>query len=82
MAARVGDNEFMLKLLSDGRAHSTLDIIQASIRERSCGITPHSRASDLRRQGHRIDCERTGTSDGRPVYVYQLAPAETLFEVA
>jgi hypothetical protein len=68
----VNDSDFMLELLSDGREHSTMDIIYRSIRTRGCGITPHSRASDLRRRGHNIECVYGGKVQGRAVWVYKL----------
>jgi hypothetical protein len=70
--AGVTDSEFMVKLLSDGKPHSTLEIIERSIRTRGCGITPHSRAADLRKRGYQIECEREGEKNGRPVYSYRL----------
>lgn len=65
------DAQFMLRVLKRGPA-STMDIIQASYAERRCGLTPHSRAADLRRQGHDVVCERAGSHRGRPVFRYRL----------
>lgn len=68
----MNDSEFMLELLSDGQEHSTMDIIYRSVRSRGCGITPHSRASDLRRRGHHIECSYAGKVNGRSMWVYKL----------
>ncbi len=65
------DAEFMLSVLERGPA-STMEIIMASVKERGCGLTPHSRASDLRRQGHDIRCEIEGEHNGRMIYEYSL----------
>lgn len=65
------DAMFMLRVLKRGPA-STMDIIQASFAERRCGLTPHSRAADLRRQGHDVRCERVGSERHRPLYRYTL----------
>jgi hypothetical protein len=62
----------MLEVLSDGKSWSTMDIIYASVRQRGCGITPHSRASDLRRRGHNIECSFGGKVAGRSVWTYKL----------
>jgi hypothetical protein len=66
------DSDFMLEVLSDGKSWSTMDIIYASVRQRGCGITPHSRASDLRRRGHNIECSFGGKVAGRSVWTYKL----------
>ena len=65
------DAAFMLRCLRRGPA-TTMELIQASYAERRCGLTPHSRAADLRRAGHDIRCTRTTTIRGRAQYQYEL----------
>lgn len=48
------DAAFLLRVLSDGRPHNLNDILRRSFAERGCGLTVHSRASDLRQQGHGV----------------------------
>jgi hypothetical protein len=73
----VTDAAFMLAVLQDGPA-TTMEIISRSIAERGCGLTPHSRAAELRARGHRIECVREGERNGRPIYTYRLGtPSET-----
>lgn len=52
----------VLDLLADGRWHSHLELYQL-------GTIAHSRISDLRRRGHRVDCRRDGD-----LYLYRLVP--------
>ena len=65
------DAAFMLRALRRGPA-TTMELIQASYAERRCGLTPHSRAADLRRAGHDIHCTRIGTHRGRGLWRYTL----------
>jgi hypothetical protein len=65
------DTDFVLAQLQRGSA-TTMQLIRVSISERGCGLTPHSRVADLRRQGHDVRCERSDSVNGRPVYVYTL----------
>lgn len=70
--SRDTDAAFMLRVLQRGPT-STMDVIQASFAERRCGLTPHSRAADLRRAGHDVRCSSAGRDHrGRPVYIYRL----------
>lgn len=75
------DSEFMLSLLED-RPCTTMEIIRESIQRRGVGCTPHSRAADLRRQGHDIRCERAGEIRGRAVYVYEWIQKPIQLELA
>jgi hypothetical protein len=50
----VTDCEFLLRVLSDGEPHSLNEVLRRSFAERGCGLTVHSRAADLRRQGHLV----------------------------
>jgi hypothetical protein len=50
----MSDTAFLLEVLSDGEKHGLNEILLRSFRERGCGLTVHSRASDLRKQGHVI----------------------------
>lgn len=52
--------ERVLNLLSDGEPHGHMEGYRL-------GVMLHSRVSDLRRQGYRIDCWREGD-----LYLYQL----------
>lgn len=64
----------MLRALRRGPA-TTMELIQASYAERRCGLTPHSRAADLRREGHDVRCTRVGTHRGRGLWRYELVAA-------
>lgn len=67
------DKEFLLGVLSDGKPHTLNEILARSMAERGCGITTHSRAADLRRDGHVVlNWKNKGASRGRGS-VYQLA---------
>lgn len=48
------DREFLLHVLSDGADHNLNEILQRSFRDRGCGLTVHSRAADLRRDGYDV----------------------------
>lgn len=60
----------LLSFLADGQEHTTMDIIrQASI----CAV--NSAVSELRRNGHAVNCRPLGMSDdGARVYGYRLQP--------
>lgn len=63
----VTHTERVLRLLSDGRWHTHHELYQLH-------VIAHSRVADLRKQGYRIECEKTGGQ-----YRYRLAlrePAE------
>lgn len=75
--AELTDTEFLEWGLRDRGQATTMEIIAASITLRRCGMTPHSRAADLRRkllaEGLTVECERRGSAaNGRPIYVYRL----------
>lgn len=50
------DSQFLLQVLSEHSA-TTNQILRRSLRERQCGLTVHSRVSDLRKAGHLILCD-------------------------
>lgn len=50
------DKRFLLAVLSDRREHRLSEILRRSFAERGCGMTVHSRAADLRRDGFEIAC--------------------------
>lgn len=52
------DCEFLLEILADGEQHTLNEILGASFERRGCGLTVHSRAADLRKQGHMIVNEK------------------------
>lgn len=51
------DNAYLLHILKDGAWHSRDEILSHSMMERGCGMTVHSRASDLRKLGHPVECD-------------------------
>jgi len=68
------DCAFLLRMLSDGVPRTLNDIIGRSFKERGCGLTVHSRAADLRRQGFNVVNWKDGVrGDGS---WYQLRPLE------
>ena len=56
------DSQFLLHVLKDGGWHSRDSILARSFDERGCGLTIHSRAADLRKQGHDVKVEVRGGS--------------------
>jgi hypothetical protein len=52
------DTTFLLRVLADGRSHTLTEILSASLAERGCGLTVHSRAADLRKRGYNVVNER------------------------
>lgn len=72
----ISDADFMLAVLRETPDEwvSQATILQRSTDARGCGMTPHSRASDLRARGHVIEnrCERVGT---RVISFYRLVTA-------
>lgn len=82
---RVSDVDFLLDVLSrapldecgERRWTSGREILAASFRERGCGLTIHSRASDLRHhRGVDVEQRRLGTKRGRPEHGYRLGRGE------
>jgi len=68
----VTDLEFLLEVLADGELHSTSEILARSIEERGHGLTVHSRISDLRRRGCKVEhLTRQGAQRGH-ANVYRL----------
>jgi hypothetical protein len=68
----VNDADFMLNILKDGREYTTAEILNYSFHERGCGLTPHSRAAELRKRGHTITTRCLGRKNGRAVWAYKL----------
>ena len=60
-----------LRLLEDGAEHSTLDIVA---RAQVCAV--NSAISELRANGHAIDCRQGAGPDGGRVWYYRLAGRE------
>jgi hypothetical protein len=52
------DCDFLADVLKDHGWHSTSEILAYSINERGCGLTVHSRISDLRAKGLNIEYRR------------------------
>ena len=72
------DAAFLLRVLSDGRPHSLNEILQASFAERGCGMTCHSRVSDLRAQGHTIIHETVKGAERGAGHTYRLVKPTTV----
>ena len=69
------DLHFLLRVLGDGRPHTLNELLQRSFAERGCGITVHSRAADLRKQGHRVVNIRVPGAKRGAASAYQLEDA-------
>lgn len=69
---RQSDKDFLLHVLADGGWHSLSEILTRSFRERGCGLTVHSRASDLRRKDGLDIEQRATTSNDRRGSEYRL----------
>ena len=68
----MSDADYLLYVLRAWRTwtpHSM--ILQWSFSDRGVGMTVHSRASDLRARGHKIECD-VRTVDGRRKSFYRL----------
>jgi hypothetical protein len=72
----VTDSAFLFHVLEDGKWHGQSQIIAQSMVERGCGLTVHSRASDLRKQGCVIECELRRNGHGRALSYYRLVKLE------
>lgn len=67
------DNDFLAHVLADGEWHGQMDIVLRSQRERGCGMTVHSRISDLRvKRGFNIEQRSRRTGNGRVASFYRL----------
>ena len=73
------DAAFLLRVLSDGKPHILEEILQASFAERGCGLTVHSRAAELRKQGYEVVNRVSGGARGRRVSVYRLVKPEPVY---
>lgn len=71
------DTDFLERTLSDGMWHSHSEILSRSMLERGVGLTIHSRASDLRKRGHRVEVELRRVS-GRAVSFYRCVLDEAV----
>ena len=69
------DLAFMLRVLADGRPHTLNELLQRSFAERGCGLTVHSRASDLRKRGHSVTNIRIAGAKRGAGSAYQLKAA-------
>jgi hypothetical protein len=74
------DCDFVLEVLADGREHSLNDILRASFAERGCGLTVHSRVSDLRKRGHRIQHRTVGKRGAGSLYRLVVEPKQLTLE--
>ena len=73
------DAPFLLGVLADGRPHTLNEILQASFAERGCGITVHSRAADLRKQGHVVVNETVPGAKRGAGSTYRLVAPEPVY---
>ena len=62
------DRDFLLKVLGDYQPHTLNEILSLSLAERGCGLTVHSRAADLRRDGYLISNKAIGGKRRGSVY--------------
>lgn len=62
------DCEFVLHALKDGNWRSLNSLLQQSFAERGCGLTIHSRISDLRARGHVIEHRMVGRRGNGSLY--------------
>lgn len=78
------DTDFLASVLSDGDWHSHPEILNRSITERGCGLTVHSRASDLRKRGHTVEVQLRSNANGRTISFYRCVldePSASLDDV-
>lgn len=69
----VSDKDFLLRVLADGEWHSLSEIVSRSISRRGYGLTVHSRAADLRRDGYAVENRVVRPAGGgRAVSYYRL----------
>ena len=66
------DKEFLLAVLADGKPKTQAEILRASFAERGHGFTIHSRASDLRGDGYRIECSHVPGAERGAAWTYRL----------
>ena len=62
---KIRDKDFLLAVLADGRWHTLTEILSRSFRDRGVGLTVHSRAANLRRDGHTIANRRLSPGPGK-----------------
>lgn len=75
------DAEFLLEQLADGQEHTLTDLLRASIDQRGHGLTVHSRVSDLRERGHRIEHVTIRGAQRGAGHAYKLVSAPVLASV-
>lgn len=66
------DNDFLYTVLEDGGWHGQAEILARSMTDRGHGLTVHSRAADLRKRGHIVECELRHNGNGRALSFYRL----------
>lgn len=72
------DAAFLLAVLADGREHSLSEILAVSIAERGFGMTVHSRVSDLRKRGYRVDHRTVGKRGAGSLYRLVVEPKQLM----
>lgn len=72
----MSDSDFMLQVLQErpGVWVSQMEIVRRSEQARGCGMTVHSRASDLRNRGLVVENRIERNEHGRAVSFYRLVP--------
>lgn len=70
------DREFLLDVLEDGQPHTLTEILRRSFEVRGHGLTVHSRAADLRRDGYTIVWRHEPGAKRGNASVYQLTSRE------
>lgn len=68
----IKDADFLADVLADGEWHSLGEILERSVRDRGCGLTVHSRVSDLRKRGFVIENRTAANGSGRRDSSYRL----------
>lgn len=71
------DCDFLSEILQDHEWHSTAELLRYSLEERGCGMTVHSRISDLRSRGLNIEYRRV---PGERARAHQYRLGETTRE--
>lgn len=77
MNARPTDAAWLAEHLAQrpGEWVDLASILRASIDQRGCGLTVHSRAAELRARGLVVENRTRRTADGRVASAYRLVPA-------
>lgn len=72
------DKQFLADVLADRQPHNLNEILRRSFAERACGLTVHSRASDLRKDGYVIETWKDGARGAGSWYRLVATPEEAV----